>query len=550
MKNYKVYLMTIAAFAMLFTSCSKDESSADTPGENLEQVSLTFGAMLQDFNKSVQKQEQSLSDVPECSDAAPAKIRVGIMNSTTMSWVSGGYIDVPVMDNGEGGWMTQESALLTLDAGMYSLEYFAVLDSGDNVIYIAPRMDDNYGPAMFQNFVAAALPISIDLRNGVKKYVDVEVLCYDIRFADEYGYLFFDFDTVRAIYLCVFGNYCDETGRHYPAKFRLDVWNYSGNTEDPKGTPLFNEEDPYVNVTGTYDNDDYYAEPLCVALPDRQNVNDMYYAELYLVESEGNPGSAEPIRMGVFSQEDVETLFYTDEGGVDRTKYYHFREGSCGLQDDSDPCLFSRPTSYLNDFDDTASSQDNNDFLDNSSVETGTNYDYRSTLGWVPGSSPDAAAPLWDEGAYTFTTNPYFVHNHWVNETHDGNMFILNGSTEEGVDAYFVTTFADVCPNSDYYVTFEVRNVYNGASPSNDIVLAASVDGVDLDDPADIITVTYSDGWVKVGLKVKADASGSLVLSLIDGNTEPSGNDFALDNIHISNDPSIMTGLDISVIQD
>jgi len=534
--------MSIAMFAMLFTSCSKDEGSGDAPGENVDQVSLSFGALLQDFNKASQKQEQSLSDVPECSDADPAKIRVGIMNMSTNQWVSGDFIDVPVMDNGDEGWMTQESSLLTLDEGMYSLEYFAVLDAQNNVIYIAPRSDDDYGPAAFQNFVKEALPISIDLRNGVKKYVDIEVLCYDERFADEYGYLFFDFDSLKAIYLCVFGNYCDESGRHYPANFRLDVWSYSGDTEDPKGAQLFNSENPYINATGTYDNGDYYAEPLCVALPDRQNVNDMYYAELYLVNSQGNPGSEEPIRMGVFSQEDVETLFYTDEQGVDRTKYYHFREGTCGLQDDSDPCLFSEPTSYTNDFDDSS-------FLDNADIETGTNYDFRTTVGWVPGGT-DANAPLWDEGTYTFTSNPYNVHNHWVNETHDGNMFILNGSTEEGVDAYFVTTFQDVCPNSDYYVTFDVRNVHDGESPSNDIVLAASVDGVELNDAGDIITVTYADGWMKVGLKVKADASGSLVLSLVDGNTEPSGNDFALDNVHISNNPSIMSDLDITVIQD
>ncbi len=540
MKNYKVYLMFIATFAMLFTSCSKDESSGDSPGENVDQVSLSFGALLQDFNKA--SQNKSHLDVPACSDAAPAVVRVGLTLMGSEEWVSGDYIDVPVIPNGDGGWMTQESALLTLDEGMYSLEYFAVLDSDENIVYLAPRENDDYGPAEFQNFVQDALPISIDLRNGVKKYVDVEVLCYDERFADEYGYLFFDFDTLKAIYLCVFGNYCDENGRHYPANFRLDVWNYSGDSVNPKGTALFNSENPYVNVTGTYDNGDYYAEPLCVALPDRQNVNDMYYAELYLVESEGNPGSEEPIRMGVFSQEDVEQLFYMD-GDVARTKYYHFREGNCGMQDDSDPCLFSEPTSYTNDFDDSS-------FLDNADIETGTSYDFRSTAGWVPGSAPDSSAPLWDEGTYTFTSNPHNVHNHWVNETHDGNMFILNGSTVEGVDAYFVTTFQDVCPNSDYYVTFEVRNVYNGSSPSNDIVLAASVDGVDLNDPADIITVTYADGWTKVGLKVKADASGSLVLALIDGNTEPSGNDFALDNVHISNDPSIMSGLDITVIQD
>jgi len=350
MKNFKLGIASLLVLAMFFTSCSKDEQSGLKDTSNT--TSLSFGAILNDFNATRAALKQSLTgDVPECSDADPAKVRVALKNSEG-EWVAGedgdagGFIEISAVPNGEGGWMTNESDDLELPEDTYILEYFAVLDAGNNVLWIAPRSNDDYGPANFAAFVSDPLPIEIDLRVGVKKYVDVEVLCYDERMADEYGYLFFDFTTVDTITLCVFGNYCDETVRHFPARFSLEAWTYSGDPNSPKGLLLTNGA--IINNTGFYSNPtEAYARPLCIALPDRDGV-DTYYLEINILDFEGAYDAPNGLKQ-TFTITDAEVLALYNENG--NSTYYHFREGcgdepcapndaDCdGIPDDDDNCL-------------------------------------------------------------------------------------------------------------------------------------------------------------------------------------------------------------------
>ncbi|WP_051931112.1 thrombospondin type 3 repeat-containing protein [Gillisia sp. Hel_I_29] len=351
MKNFKFLIAFAAMIILLFTYCSKDDVNDQNSETNSELVSISFDAVLKDFNtnRSLTKQNQ-LADIPECLDNVPSKVRVALKDSEG-AWVSmangdaGEFIEIPVIANDEGGWMTKESADLELPPGDYTLEYFAVLDTDNNVLWIAPRENDDYGPANFANFVSDALPIAIDLRAGVKKYIDVEVLCYDERMADEYGYLFFDFSQVDVITLCLFGNYCDVTGRHYPARFSVEAWIFSGDLADPKlGEPLTNGM--LTNETGIYeDTEDAFARPLCIALPNSSD-EDTYYIEIKLLGFEG-----------VYTDPEVpvETLVITDTEILDlyngeSNTYYHFRIGceeteecandmDCdGIADDVDNC--------------------------------------------------------------------------------------------------------------------------------------------------------------------------------------------------------------------
>jgi len=329
MKNFNKYLSGLAIIALLFTSCSKDENNmTDDADKNLS--SLSFGAVLNDFVSKRAELKAHLSDVPSCSDGVPAYVQVALKNGDT--WVAGqngdegGFIQIPIAgsgdynDDGVVSWFTKESSDLELTAGTYSLEYFGVLDSEMNVLWIAPRENDDYGPANFQNFVDDALPISIDLRSGVKKYVDVEVICYDERFADEYGYLFFDFNTVDVITFCTFGNYCNESGRHFPAHFNINAWKYSGDPEAPKGESLLSEAQ--MNEVGIYDNNDAYAKPVCIALPDRKGVVDEYYIEITLLDF-NNVYDADEGVIRQFVVTDAEVLaLYNQESG--NNIYYHF----------------------------------------------------------------------------------------------------------------------------------------------------------------------------------------------------------------------------------
>jgi len=338
MKNFKFCIASLAIFALLFTSCSKDEVSSvqDTP--NAKMATISFGAVLNDFvaNRAALKAPLT-GDVPVCSDAAPGKVRVALKNSGGM-WVAGqngdagGFIEIPVIPDGEGGWMTKESSDLELPEGMYSLEYFAVLDAGNNILWIAPRENDVYGPANFAAFVNDALPIAINLRVGVKKYIDVEVLCYDQRFADEFGYLFFDFTEIDTLTFCVFGNDCNDIGRHFPSYFSLEVWTYSGNAGSPKGQPLTNGA--LKNEIGQYEDGEAFSKPLCIALPDREG-EDLYYIEIYLLDRDNPNAPGELIRFGIFNDTQVRALY----NGETNT-YYHFR-ANCDGEDT--PPIFDEP---------------------------------------------------------------------------------------------------------------------------------------------------------------------------------------------------------------
>jgi len=336
---------------MIFTSCSKDEVGVqEDPNTNM--ATISFGAVLNDFvaNRAALKAPLT-GDVPVCSDAAPVKVRVALKNGGGM-WVAGqdgdagGFIEIPVIPNGEGGWMTKESADLELPEGMYSLEYFAVMDAGNNILWIAPRENDVYGPANFAAFVNDALPIDINLRVGVKKYIDVEVLCYDERFADEFGYLFFDFTVVDTITLCIFGNYCNPIGRHFPAQFSVEAWMYSGDPLNPKGAALTNEA--LFNETGFYqDPTEAFAKPLCIVLPDRDG-EDSYYIEINILDFAGVYDAPEGLQQTLIIT-DAEILALYNNG---TNTYYHFREGceevppcdpetdaDCdGFDDDTDNC--------------------------------------------------------------------------------------------------------------------------------------------------------------------------------------------------------------------
>lgn len=332
MKKISSYLCFVAVFAMLFASCSKEDDPVMKDSGN--KATLSFGAILNDLvaNKSALKQQ--IENAPECSDAAPAFVEVVLTGTANVGTMQDPVV-VSVNPNpgdydqdGVAEFFTDESGDLELEPGSYNLEYFAVYDadpaSGGNLIWMAPRSDGN-----FADFVSNALPFNFDLGAGVKKYVDVDVLCYDNRMANQYGYLFFDFEGTQAIEFCIFGNYCPPSGRHFPAAFSVDVWMYE---DGARGEQLY---DDLSNSVALNEDGDYAGDPLCIALPDRSG-EDEYYFEITMQNSDAYDDVEERIiRRGVITDEEVRSFF----DGDNNIDYYHFREG-CG--DDSPP-IFQDP---------------------------------------------------------------------------------------------------------------------------------------------------------------------------------------------------------------
>ncbi|SKB37547.1 hypothetical protein SAMN05660776_0806 [Salegentibacter holothuriorum] len=265
MKILKRYMAFIAVFSLLLSSCTKEDNTItdDPTNDNFAEISL--GATLNDFvNKAEIKQS-----IPECSEDAPAYAHVELTHNMGTPLEGTIEINVPIMEDDGAFYTAYDEGLKIPIAGgeetaSVSLTTFLVYDGdpdddSSSVIWAAPASTSDYG-----NFVNQGLPFDFMIRAGSKKYVDVEVLCFDDREVILYGYQFFDLKPEILHEVCIFANYCDENGRHFTANYSLEVI-YTGGSEDKvlyESMPL--PEDHYG-----YDDDseDYYADPFCFAVP-------------------------------------------------------------------------------------------------------------------------------------------------------------------------------------------------------------------------------------------------------------------------------------------
>ncbi len=265
MKIINRYLAYVAVLALLFTSCSKDEATTAGDDPGMQSVDLTFGAMLNDLsNRAMEQSKAHFDQVPDCSEEEPAVARIGF------SYGGNSYdTDVAILSD-EDGYFTDYSEDLKIPVPNngsveVTLESFMVYDGdpdGDGeLIWIAPIESEE---GEFDGYVDSALPFSFDVQDGAKPYIDVEVLCFDRRVANEYGYVFFDILPEVIYPLCLFVNYCDENGRHYVADYSVDL--YFGT--DDTGIQLYDyTEESAMAMTGDYGDGAYYADPLCLVVP-------------------------------------------------------------------------------------------------------------------------------------------------------------------------------------------------------------------------------------------------------------------------------------------
>ena len=329
MKKMKVYLAFLIMFSLFLFSCSKEEIQHDLTSEK---ATLSFEAIVQDLtNKSVDK--QSIEDMPVCTDDVPAYVEIILMQGGTE--VVGSPENPFRVALVVGQLFTEEVPELKLDPGDYSLVHFAVYNAEENLIWLAPK------GGVLGEFVDQILPYEFSLGAGVKKYIDVSVLCYDDRNVNQYGYVFFELDATKFFEYCFFANYCDQDGRHYPARYSVDI-SIDGN---PVVTGL-------ENMTGVNDNGDWYAEPLCLQLPDLPEFDDKEEYLDYtvtLLDWEGVYDADEMTISGSLSREDVMDNF----DGDDNADYEHLRFGcdDSGIPEgipDFDAATFSNPTNITN----------------------------------------------------------------------------------------------------------------------------------------------------------------------------------------------------------
>ena len=305
MKNFRNYLACLTVFALVFTSCSKDETPS---GDTGEKATLSFGAIVNDLANKTSNKQSAVGDLPACSDDAAAYVHIVLLEGNTP--VVGTTAQPYRVDLVPGQIFTEEDANLELDPGTYTLDHFSVYNAAGELLWIAPK-----GGVLAQ-FVDNALPLTIPLGAGVKKYVDVSVLCYDDRDVNQYGYQFFELDRSEWFEFCFFANYCAPNGRHFPAKFSVDI--------SVNGVPLYTDRE---NVVGTNGDGDRFAEALCLPLP---NIADFADNEDYidytitLLDWNGVYDATDgQVFSGSLSRDDIEANF----DGPNNIDYEHFRFG-------------------------------------------------------------------------------------------------------------------------------------------------------------------------------------------------------------------------------
>ncbi|WP_286761153.1 thrombospondin type 3 repeat-containing protein [Salegentibacter sp. UBA1130] len=261
------YLAIVAVFSLFFTSCTKDEEGTlinDPGSESFAELSL--GANLNDFvNRAAVKQS-----IPDCSSDAPAYAHIELTHNAGTDLEGVINVNVPILSE-DGSFFTDYDEDLKIPVAnaddktaTVSVTTFLVYDgdpddAGSTVIWAAPATTSEYGA-----FVNQGLPYNFPIRAGSKKYVDIEVLCFDDREVNLYGYQFFDLVPEVLHEVCIFANYCDDDGRHYTANYSLEVIYTGGDENRTLYTSMDLPEDSYG-----FDEDtgDYYADPFCFAVP-------------------------------------------------------------------------------------------------------------------------------------------------------------------------------------------------------------------------------------------------------------------------------------------
>lgn len=325
MKTFKMYWAALAIFSLLITSCSKDEANqVDDISENI--ASLSFSPVL----NSVDLNRDHLT--PDCSTEDPAYAQIRLLyDSSDLDLIPDTevIVIVPISEDANG-FFTLYDPMLEIPVPMgqttvaVTLTDFVVWsDIGGepgNIIWIAPKDGSAYS-----QFVSTTLDESWNLRAGSKTYFNVDVICFDDREVNLYGYQFFDITPVPLYEFCIFANYCTDEGRHYTADYSLDLYYYDSETE-MMGDMIYEDLTP---VKGMMDNGTYWADPLCMVIPgagEGVDGDDPYlYFEATL--SDWSPyytseDDDEDMISGYLSWNDIEALLNRD-GDDSTTNYWH-----------------------------------------------------------------------------------------------------------------------------------------------------------------------------------------------------------------------------------
>lgn len=162
----KKILVLLVAFTLLsVSSCSEDNE--EITEDNKTEISFKFNS-----ENVQQDNRQSVTEIPPCSEAEPSYVMIALTGAETI-----GSIASP--QRVEFNTATGKSEALRLDEGSYQLEYFAVFDSSDNLIWYAPT------DSQFSEYVVNPLPQAFSITAYQPSTLDIDVICHDDRFLND-----------------------------------------------------------------------------------------------------------------------------------------------------------------------------------------------------------------------------------------------------------------------------------------------------------------------------------------------------------------------------
>lgn len=132
-----------------------------------------------------------------------------------------------------------------------------------------------------------------------------------------------------------------------------------------------------------------------------------------------------------------------------------------------------------------------------------------------------------NDGTYAITTNPSIVHTNFANfgdhTTGTGQMMVVNGSSVPNTSVWCQSI--TVIPNSDYDFSAWSASCVSSAPA----ILQFSINGINLGTPYNLPGVTGV--WGQFHATWFSGTSTTATICIVNQNTQPSGNDFAIDDI-------------------
>jgi hypothetical protein len=178
-----------------------------------------------------------------------------------------------------------------------------------------------------------------------------------------------------------------------------------------------------------------------------------------------------------------------------------------------------------------------------------TNGDF--SLGNVGFTSDYVYSPVTNNGGaeYTVRTDPFPWNPNFVSVTDHttgtGFMMVGNGSPTAG-EVVWQSTPITIDAATNYFFEAYVMNVccnanYGGGNSSPVLTFSVSLDGGPAND-LQTLTIPLTPAGVWYGLSTSFNSGGatSATLSLINANTELAGNDFALDDVFLGTQSSVV----------